>query len=117
MLILIEAVQSELPRQWGCAVPSSPRVPGCAPDPQGGPAGPPLLAELSCPAHTQSEITLRAGKAHPALTITLLGHTTVSNSIGNGSKELWSDAAPLATLSSSDAAPTFAPLLFTRSGP
>lgn len=76
-----------------------------------------LLAELSCPAHAWSEIALRAEKAHPALTITLLDHTTVANSIGKDSKELWSNAAPCATLSSSDAAPTFAPRLFTRSGP
>lgn len=72
-----------------------------------------LLAELSCPAHALSEITLRVEKAHPALTITLLDHAMVANSIGNDCKELWSDAAPPATLSSSDAAPTFAPWVFT----
>lgn len=76
-----------------------------------------LLAELSCSAQALSEITLRVEKAHPALTISLLDHTMVANSIGNDSKELWSNAAPLATLSSSDAAPTFAPCVFTRFGP
>lgn len=53
-----------------------------------------LLAELSCPAHALSEITLRVEKAHPALTITSLDHAMVANSVGNDSKELWSNAAP-----------------------
>lgn len=57
-----------------------------------------LLAELSCPAHALSENTLRAQKALSSLAITLLDPTMVASSVGNHSKELWSNAASLATL-------------------
>lgn len=73
----------------GCAFPRSPGVAGCVPGPHGLSAGlgspcsglhspSTLMAMLGDAAHAPSEITLKAEKAYPALSVASLYHNVVA---------------------------------------